>query len=78
MINNGVRVIDPAPDPTVQTNKPARSVSIVTLLMTTVLVGAVSFIAGTRSETLIANITQSQQPSSLDLASLNEAVDDSN
>ena len=57
--------INPAP-------KKARSVSISTLLLTLVLVGIVGFIAGTRSDAILASFSPTKGPNELNLSSLND------
>lgn len=49
-----------------------RTVSLPTVTLIVVLVGMLAFVAGTRSNEVIAQIQHKQGPSSLDLASLND------
>lgn len=69
------------PEEEIKASKPVktpfykRSLSVANFLIAVVLVGAVSFIGGTRSDELFAQFSGSSNPSQLDLAQLNSVYD---
>jgi len=60
------------PNPTVTAPKKKRSVSLSTLILSLVLVSIVAFVAGTRSDAIMARFSPTKSPSGLNLSSLND------